>query len=41
MLFPWYDVADLKGPLDRDHPPVGTMQEPWLHIDQDWCFMPL
>ena len=41
MLFPWYDVADLVPALDRDHPPVGTMQDPWLHIDQGWFFMAL
>jgi hypothetical protein len=41
MLVPWYDVADLKPALDCDHPPVGTMQEPWLHIDQGWFFMAL
>ena len=41
ILFPWYDVADLEPALDRDHPPVGTMQEPWFHIDQGWFYMAL
>jgi hypothetical protein len=39
MLFPWYDVTDLKPALDRDQPPDGTMQEPWFHIDQGWFFL--
>src|SRR5690242_4316754 len=38
MLFPWYDVAGDEPGLGRDHPPIGPMAAPWLHIHQGWYF---
>lgn len=41
VLFPWGCVEDSEPPLDPAHAPVGTMREPWVHIDQGWYFMAL
>lgn len=39
MLFPWWDLEDTEPVLDRNHPPVGTPFEPYVHVDQGWWFM--
>jgi hypothetical protein len=41
VLFLWGCVEDARPPLDSTHAPVGTMREPWVHLDQGWYFMAL